>query len=108
MAATKSQKKRSTAEPASISTQEEPQRTCSDFLFDLSIDLEEVTGTVTVMSQLGIGRDPKSHADVDIAELCACFRLLEGRLKAIRSNVISALEGTDHEHRSPYRLKQSA
>lgn len=100
MATTKSEKRRSRPKLASISPTEEPQRTCSDFLFDLSNDLDEVTGAIAVMSQLGVGRKRNCGTEVDTEDLCACLRLLEGRLTDIRARVYDALEGTDHEHDS--------
>lgn len=100
MATMRSQRKRSRPKLASLSPTEEPQGTCSDFLFDLSIDLDEVTGAIAVMSQLGVGRNRNCGTEVDTEDLCACLRLLEGRLSGIRARVYDALEGTDHEHHS--------
>lgn len=54
----------------------ERHKTCSDLLFDVSIDLDEVVGTIAVMSQLGVGRnrdwwDRCEHGGI-FARACGC------------------------------------
>ncbi len=60
---------------------------CSDLLLGVSIDLDEVAGTIAVMSQLGVGRNRDCGTEVDTEALCACLRLLEGRMTGIRARV---------------------
>ncbi|GAB1721639.1 MAG: hypothetical protein GDA65_02725 [Nitrospira sp. CR1.1] len=95
----KNKKKMTAVQLQDVSASNEIVGTCESYLFDLSIDLEEITGTVSVMSQLGeMRRHDAMTGVVDIDDLCACLRLLEKQLKAVRESVLSALDGADHEH----------
>ena len=87
METAKQQKNPSRGTLLSVSATRERHKTCSDLLFDVSIDLDEVVGTIAVMSQFGVGRNRDCGADVNTEDLCACLRLLERRLTGIRARV---------------------
>ncbi len=83
----KQQKKPSRGTLLTVSATKERHKACSDLLFDVSIDLDEVVGTIAVMSQLGVGRNRDCGTEVNTEDLCACLRLLEGRMTGIRARV---------------------
>lgn len=75
---------------AVASTSERSPVSVSDRLCDLLIDLEEVKGTVAVMSQLAAARkDDSDHIHID--DLAACLRMLDGRLNDMHAQVIGTL-----------------
>lgn len=86
------------SDEASTSANRCLQRTCEDFLSDLQLDLEKITGTVGVMAHLGNARDRGLSDGVDIDDLSNFLCLLEERLKALDKRILSVLRSEDHEH----------
>ncbi len=74
------------------------QRTCEDFLSDLQLDLEKITGTLGVMAHLGNARDSVASDGVDIDDVSNFLCLLEEQLKALDKRILSVLTSADHEH----------
>ncbi len=74
------------------------QRTCEDFLSDLQLDLEKITGTLGVMADLGNARDRCASDGLDIDDVSNFLCLLEEQLKALDERILSVLRSEDHVH----------
>lgn len=107
MHAIKTKKKHANIQLQSVSGRGDSSCACSDYLFDVSIALEEITGTVAVLAQLGVMRKHDAMTTVDLDDLAHCLCMLERRLKEVRDGVLSAMSGLDQKH-AIGRLNDSA